>query len=573
MSQPRLNHESSSNDDNHNAIRNSEVLLRDTGGPSSSADARVVDLDIEGGSGERDNRTGGGKYEISMGRLAASRPEAYERLAKEVEEMGRGFLEYFRGPFVKGSWRYVTDVVCYDSDDALERLLGCLRAYGRRRLNGMFSFSVEPGHVHVIHDCNYSAGCCRCVWRREASVFGNIKPASRRAKYIYAFTRNDWYDVFLYFFVKKRGTREIWCRGESREVPDYTQLVRWQEICEPWGEVVRCEDSWNPMQRERQGDDRNGGATSPPSYTEVYGKKTASCRKYESIKIQTKTLLLKYYCSPVSSIRDVDEFRKNSLLSDPKNKEYILAAMEDFGKDINEMSLRDIYNVLKDEKPIFMKSMYYGGNEQSVEIIDSLLKFQFDDNDEEISSFLTTLVDILDKRITKLNTIVVIGPPSSGKNFFFDMVLAICLNYGQLGQANRHNNFAFQEAPNKRVLLWNEPNYESSLTDTIKMMLGGDPYTVRVKHNMDTHVQRTPVIVLTNNVVNFMVENAFQDRIVKYKWKRAPFLKEIDYKPYPMSLFTIFNKYNVAFYDAASNIESAIGYKPLKVAQSSPASL
>lgn len=127
------------------------------------------------------------------------------------------------------------------------------------------------------------------------------------------------------------------------------------------------------------------------------------------------------------------------------------------------------------------------------------------------------------------------------------MIFGLLLSYGQLGQANRHNLFAFQEAPNKRVLLWNEPNYESSLTDTIKMMFGGDPYTVRVKNRMDAHVKRTPVIILTNNTVPFMYETAFSDRIIQYKWNAAPFLKDYELKPHPMTFFLLLSKYNITF--------------------------
>lgn len=91
------------------------------------------------------------------------------------------------------------------------------------------------------------------------------------------------------------------------------------------------------------------------------------------------------------------------------------------------------------------------------------------------------------------------------------------------------------------------------------MMLGGDPYTVRVKHMQDTHVKRTPVIILTNNNVNFMSDIAFRERIVKFEWKYAPMLKNIEMKPYPLSFFDLLNKYNIEFYIylIASN-----GYKP-----------
>lgn len=185
---------------------------------------------------------------------------------------------------------------------------------------------------------------------------------------------------------------------------------------------------------------------------------------------------------------------------------------------------------------------------ESVQWIEKLLKFQFDDDDCLIGEFLINLVDVIDKNVPKRNSFIIHSPASGGKNFFIDMICGIVMCYGQLGQANKNNLFAFQEAPNKRLLLWNEPNYESSLTDTIKMMLGGDPYTVRVKHNLDTHVKRTPIIILTNNVVDFMHDIAFKDRIFIYKWKVAEILKDCQMKPHPQSFFEILIKYNIKFY-------------------------
>nr|QVW56833.1 MAG: nonstructural protein NS1 [Cecropis daurica ambidensovirus] len=313
-------------------------------------------------------------------------------------------------------------------------------------------------------------------------------------------------------------------------------MVRSENI----GSDSECQQPENSRKSRRAADDDSHG---------LYGKKSRGTGKYNYIKSQTKALLLKYYCSPVSSIRDIKEFRDNDILSDPKNKDYLQSAFDDFGKDRNDMSLRDIYNILTTEgcKPVFIQSMQYGDIEESSDWIDDLLKFQFDEDDEQICHFLNSLVDVLDKKLPKCNALSVISAPNAGKNFFFDMVFALCLNYGQLGQANKYNVFAFQEAPNKRVLLWNEPNYEASLTDVIKMMMGGDPYTVRVKNQMDAHVRRTPVIILSNKCVPFMSDSAFATRIVQFRWKTAPQLKEIEIKPNPMCLFNIFNKYNIQF--------------------------
>lgn len=313
--------------------------------------------------------------------------------------------------------------------------------------------------------------------------------------------------------------------------------------------MVRVKNSRRYSECERSEDNGTYRTATNTNSNEVYGKKSKIGGKYAYIKQKTKALLLKYYCSPVSSIRDIKEFRDDNILSDPKNRDYLQSAFDDFGKDRNDMSLRQIYDTVNEAscEPIFIKSMQYGELEESINIINQLLIFQFNEDEEKICHFLNSLVDVVDKRLSKCNAIAVYSPPNSGKNFFFDMIFALCLNYGQLGQANRYNLFAFQEAPNKRILLWNEPNYESSLHDTIKMMMGGDPYTVRVKNQMDTHVSRTPVIILTNNYVEFMRDDAFATRIVQFNWKAAPFLKDVEFKPLPTCLFHIFNKYNVTF--------------------------
>lgn len=311
--------------------------------------------------------------------------------------------------------------------------------------------------------------------------------------------------------------------------------------------MVRCEDSGSDSDCSRQTNKRTRRAVDISSDDEVYGKKSKFPGKFSYIKSKTKALLLKYWCTPLSAIRNVDEFRNNNVLSDPKNKDYVLASFDDFGRDINNKSLREIKELLMAGEPLFNVGTDYGTMEESLLWIDELIRFQCGDSDEEILHFLNSLVDILDKRLSKCNGLVIHSPPSAGKNFFMDMLFAIFMNYGQLGQANRHNVFAFQEAPNKRIILWNEPNYETCLTDTLKLMFAGDPYTVRVKHSMDTHVSRTPVIILTNRVVDFMVDIAFRDRLVIFYWHEAPQLKDIVKKPHPMSFYSLLDKYNITY--------------------------
>lgn len=516
--------------------------LREQPGPSFGDQRRMVEDNV-GKRGRTDRRD-----TPTMATLAEKSPQDFQYMAEKLEEMGGDFFRYVTGKDIKTTSRYLSDVILVRDDRQLSKCLDVLRDYGRSRRNGLFGYAAEGDHIHVIHDCAYSGGHCRDVWRSQVEPYGDLRPARRYNKPIWKFNRVDWYDVFVYFFVQKRGNSEIWIRGESGQVPSDTERLRWTGELEKRGSLVRCGDSSSDDECERQSYKRSRRSIGNPSDNEVYGKKAYSAGKFSYIKSKTKALLLKYYCSPVSAVRDISEFRSDDVLSDPKNKDYIQAAFDDFGRDINEYSLRDIYNVLQNASPLFFTSMNYDTRENSLEIVDELIRYQCQDDDELISIFLSSVVDIIDKRLPKCNALSIFSPPSAGKNFFIDMILAILLNYGQLGQANKHNVFAFQEAPNKRILIWNEPNYESCLTDTLKMMMAGDPFTVRVKHAMDTHVKRTPVFILTNNYVPFLCDSAFADRIVQFRWNAAPFLKDYEMKPYPMCFFDLLNKYKIQYY-------------------------
>lgn len=183
---------------------------------------RVLDQDIGtdgGGDGvESDN------YEprcISMSKFAKQSKEAYQDLAKEVQKMGRGLLEYVNGENIAGSRRYLTDVIITRDIRQRTKILEVLFNYGSTRRRGMFGYSVEDNHIHVIHDCSFSDGTCRDVWREQVESIGEVKPVRKEVKPIWKFKRTDWYDVFIYFFIRKRGTRQIWFGGESWKEPTH----------------------------------------------------------------------------------------------------------------------------------------------------------------------------------------------------------------------------------------------------------------------------------------------------------------------------------------------------------------
>lgn len=145
--------------------------------------------------------------------------EGYNLLAEEIEKVGRPFFEYVNGKAIHNSGRYISDVFLFRGRRERDRAVEILRAYGGSRRNGMFGISVESDHIHIIHDCSYSGRNCRCTFKEKIEPFGQFGPDRKFNKPLHEFTRTDWYDVFIYFFLAKRGIRDLWFRGKSWEVP------------------------------------------------------------------------------------------------------------------------------------------------------------------------------------------------------------------------------------------------------------------------------------------------------------------------------------------------------------------
>uniref|UniRef100_A0A8D8VXJ9 Non-capsid protein NS-1 n=1 Tax=Cacopsylla melanoneura TaxID=428564 RepID=A0A8D8VXJ9_9HEMI len=127
----------------------------------------------------------------------------------------------------------------------------------------------------------------------------------------------------------------------------------------------------------------------------------------------------------------------------------------------NDMSTVEFYDFYRQCEPanlIFNAPMghvseYYYSIDMSVDILHELLAFQFDKEPEAIKDFLKWLLWVCDKRVQKLNTLMIEGSANSGKNYFFDCVLHYYINWGQMGNFNKFQNFPLQGCMNKRIIL------------------------------------------------------------------------------------------------------------------------
>lgn len=490
--------------------------------------------------------------------------EDYQDVEHVLTRVDGGIIRRLAEQDFSSAGYYVQNVVAFRSHGERVTLYNYLLKQGANFKRRMFGFSFDDDHCHIFHDCAFSSGYCKCFWKRNLPVGEETKTKRFKRRRCSEFGRRDWAKSIIYLLLQKRQEKEMWINGRLQRLQnDYHRVS--QEELEDIRKILgrnNRQDGPNLRQKRsyRSGSEETVGSWRGEPKSKRSKKDQRRKTKWEIILEKVSQLIEDTAICPISGITTQPQFLSDHWLTNPDNTKKVNGAIEHWTHKINDFTLRDFENMYyKDGAPknlIFSVSKgYFPEMKDSVEAVDELLKFQFNDDDGEIKRFLTELVNVLDKQPIrkgkeinlKCNVFLIHSAPSAGKNFFIDAILALLLNTGQFGSANKHNQFAFQDAPNRRVILWNEPNYESSVTDFLKTLFEGGDTKVRVKNMPDMHVKRTPIIVLTNNIVPFMNDLAFKDRIIQFKWKPAPILKKHVYKPFPLAFFEILKKYEIEY--------------------------
>ncbi len=505
------------------------------------------------------------------GQLQAKRPAQDGDIQRPIEELTGEMVQYPEGylgevcarmhdQFRQSSFRYVTDIFHISDDDSGTNFCYQLRddakRYGGRRFLIICQHST---HVHVSHLCSYSNGSCRCAFIEKAKARGHYRQpnAGIRRPYASKLDARDCLNILLYFLKRHRDTDYLYCiiggrvegslcRAETLEEQGHRydpELARQRSL-----ETCLNNDQVELSGWESLTEDTNAIRRSRNKRHIVEGG-----GKKKDLQKSILDMSMKYCVSPLNNICNHAEYLKDPVLQFIRadNKIY-QSVMDTLAQSISNWSINDFYNMFTEPgcHPCFVatdnrpEDIYYGLQESKLCLI-TLLEYQFNGSYDLVKSFLTDLYLVLSKNSGKCNSILIYSPPSAGKNFFFDAVLCFFLNKGQLGNPNKHNHFAYQECVGKRILLWNEPNYELGEIEKLKMILGGDAFTVNVKNRQDVAVQRTPLIILTNRHVGFMSQEAFKDRLKQFRWRTAPYLKDYLKKPHPMSVFLLFKHYNI----------------------------
>ncbi|ARI46481.1 NS1 [Ambidensovirus CaaDV1] len=514
-------------------------------GPSGISD-RICE--ISGDSGRSTNRN----RELPTW-IDKSRKNLEQCYAKSFKERcNRVFRE-----LQKSDGHLIRDIFRFQSNEEFENFLRCIQRDEHYR-RGLLQLCVDGDHVHVAHDCNFSNGTCRCDWWKKAKTFESELRRDRRGSrrcYSRSRTLTDVEMLLRYYCTEGRTTLFQKIGGQVERIPHEGYTVpkeRLDEVSISEAEVGLPIHGAGSEFRQRGCIFTDDEPDARPTGGEPRRKKR-KLGASEKVQIRVVELCKQFpICPPEAIVKHKlwltdEELRFKTL----KDKE-ITSAISNWTNQLTTWSMKDYQEIYTKENcdPIFSAGYgnfdnYYYNIENSVNILDELVSFQCNDDSEQIIDFMTTLYNVVERKIPKLNCLVIHSPPSAGKNFFFDAIKDYYINCGHLSNANKYNNFAFQDAEGRRIVLWNEPNYSPEFLEPIKEILGGDSTCVNVKYMSDVPVYRTPVIVLTNNVVSFMTHPAFEDRLRVFEWQPAPYLKDYSKKPNPLAVYHLFKRYNL----------------------------
>nr|UCS96302.1 MAG: nonstructural protein 1 [Parvoviridae sp.] len=419
----------------------------------------------------------------------------------------------------------------------------------------------ERGHIHVYHNCRFTASWCRCNWIGPRGLIFKRRGLPRKLLYCKDLTEEYWRNWVQYYSTAPRRFLFV----ATHEVPGQVGTIRGAEGVQrhegaekigPYEHVETCFLSRQARGRQSVGSSRDSASTSSSQGTSGSdggkrikdpgsGYRPCSVVSKKILEFDKLLIAIRSFCVvPIYSTCDDTDWIKHPALrwynrGDPDYKR----ACDLICREIEQFTDSDIvaYVTLAPKPKWSSKGLdYYYDEEESTQILIKLLETQYG---EEVGPFVDRCRKICNKAIPKKNSMYIEGPPNSGKTFFIECLAAFYLNPGHVANFVRGENFPLQDAVNKRFLVWNEPSIAPSQFEDVKMLCGGDPLPARVKYMGNTIVTRTPLFFTANHQVFPKEDTVWSSRIFFEQWIQADFLRECHKYLHPMSWLNVLNKY------------------------------
>lgn len=493
-----------------------------------------------------------------------------QRVVNQSRELDRfqHFVETLEGAVceqIQSGYCFIRDILPGYSIDDAKRLTNAFQRCQKKTGNnskvyiiGHHAKETQDQHIHLYHTCRYHQSNCRCAFLtgflRKRKCNNDIFRQSnciRDTNYIQ--------NILQYLVSPQRSLVDI----QVGETNYRKSILGFEDLRETFGNVGRrperpleaCElqnenhDSDGPSRVGQHHSDSQSSESYVARIIEGLSRSQDICHQAKKVNnlLWLSNAIFRIWCVPVETTcsHPMWVLDENLMLYNDSNTDYKLAIdrVKVISTRFTIQNLIDIqtaddftgvYMSRDDDFPIYFSI------EESVYVLEKLLKHQYSDP----RPFLLRLHRICEKLIPKRNAIFIHGEPNAGKNFFFDMVASFYFNVGNVNNPNRTSNFPYNDCPNRRILLWNEPVWPLSELENIKKLTGGDQLTVNVKFKSDGTVNRTPVIFLSNTAV-LANEGAFASRVFFERWKSAPFLVNYDRKPHPLAYPALLRQYDI----------------------------
>lgn len=128
------------------------------------------------------------------------------------------------------------------------------------------------------------------------------------------------------------------------------------------------------------------------------------------------------------------------------------------------------------------------------------LKCGVDDLEFTKVNFVKAFFDVLTRKKPKINTVVLMGRPNSGKSWAVRSLIPLYPQWGEVRGSGSYN-FMWEGCLDKAVIICEEPMFETATIEHAKQVLEGAQTQINVKNKCPHILQPTPVIITTNNDV------------------------------------------------------------------------
>lgn len=384
-------------------------------------------------------------------------------------------------------------------------------------------------HAHYFHQCKSwtkSRGC-NCWFIKKCRDLG----FKTKCQNIGQFTEEHWNNLLSFLQENENQTLSSFHDHESK----LEELKSAYDSITPLkkNNFFRCECNGEKKQNS------NSNETSRKKHKQIDSLDTMAERIYRLYK-------LNYWNSTEQAFRDtifIEAFKTDYYSRTETLKRINQLVYDQLQLEWKDKLFEEIIIIRQNDE--FNDCLYYD-NDYSANLLCRLLYCQFK-SFEKVAEFLNHLLNIMNKTYPKINTLNICGPPGSGKTYFVETIGKLCWFTGRCDSSiNKFTQFPFEHMLGKRLTIFNEFNLSSSFKDVVKEILEGSNITINVKYRPRCILERTPIIITTNNQWEkdhqLIDQQAFNQRMISYEWTAQPWLKLEDAYPHPPSIAKLFHK-------------------------------